>query len=77
MRQWRWIGHALIKSDESIEMQTLNWNRREPDGEEDRSKPAKWPFMEEATKQEYAAQYGERLRGCRATEADGDAPQIC
>ena len=32
--------------------------------------------MEEARKQEYAAEYGERLRGCRATESDGDAPQM-
>jgi hypothetical protein len=50
---------------------------REPEGEEDRSKPGKDSFMVGARKQEYAAQYGERLRGCRATESDGDAPHMC
>lgn len=32
--------------------------------------------MEEARKQEYAAEYGAGLKGCRATESAGDAPQM-
>ena len=63
MRKWRWIGHTLRKGDESIEKQHWIVIHREPEDEEDRSKPRKGPFWR---KQENAAKYGARLRGWRA-----------
>lgn len=46
---------------------------REPEEEEDRSKPGKVPFW---CKQENTAERSASLRGCRATESDGDASQM-
>jgi len=49
--------------------------RREPEGEEDRSKPGKGPFW---SKKEKTAKHGARLRGWRATETVGDVlPMRC
>jgi len=46
---------------------------REPEEEEDQSKAGKVPFW---WKKENAAERSVSLRGCRATESDGDASQI-
>jgi len=46
---------------------------REPEEEEDRSKPGKVPFW---WQQENAEERSASLRGCRATESDGDASQM-
>jgi hypothetical protein len=47
--------------------------RREPEEEEDGSKPRKGPFWRN---QENAAKHGARLRDWRAADSDGDASQM-
>jgi hypothetical protein len=46
---------------------------REPEGEQDLSKPGKGPFWR---KQEKVAKHGARLRGWEARESNGDAAQM-
>jgi len=65
MRNWQGIGQTLRKVNESTEKQALIGICKEAEGEEDRRKPGKGPFLR---KQENVAKHGARLRGWWATE---------
>jgi hypothetical protein len=66
-------GSYCEEGGESIAKQALDGIHREPDGEEDQSKPGKGLFRR---KQENDAKYGAQLRRWQTPETDGDASQM-